>query len=82
MRICKLRIESPAPEYINGNVLEDTVCKDLSLTAQEAVPEDLHAYHQLSNFDRVTVKFKDRKLKHNVQINYKNLQQKSLELSL
>ena len=51
--------------------MEDTICKALSLTGQEVVPEDIHACHQMSNRDRVIVKFKDRKLKHNVQKNVK-----------
>ena len=55
-------------------------CKTLSLTGQEVVPEDLHACHQMSNRDRVIVKFTDIKFKHNVQIKRKNLHQKSLEL--
>ena len=69
------------PQDVHDNILEDTICKDLSLTEQEVVPEDLHTYHQMSNRDRVIVKFKYRKLKHNVQIKLKNLHQKSLELS-
>ena len=55
---------NPVPQDIHDNVLENTICKALSLTGQEAVPED-----------RVIVKFKDRKLKHNVQIKRKNLHQ-------
>ena len=69
------------PQDIHDNILEDAICKGLSLTGQEVVPKDLHTYHQMSNRDRVTVKFKCRKLKHNVQIKSKNLHQKSLELS-
>ena len=53
----------------------------LSLTDQDVVPKDLHVCHRMSNRDRVIVKFKDKKLKHNVQIKSKNLHQKSLELS-
>ena len=59
---------NPVPQDIHDNVLEDTICKALPLTGQEVVPEDLHACHRMSNRDRVIVKFKDRKLKHNVQI--------------
>ena len=58
------------------DILEDTICKAFSLTCQEVVPEDLHACHQMSNHDRVIVKFKDSKLKHNVQIKRKNLHTK------
>ena len=68
---------NPVPEDTHENVLEDTICKALSLTGQEVVPEDLHACHRISNRDRVIVKFKDRKLKHNVQIKRKNLNQNS-----
>ena len=68
---------NPVPQDIHDNVLENTICKALSLTGQEVVPEDLHACHRMSNRDRVIVKPKDRKLKHNVQIKH----QKSLELS-
>ena len=69
------------PQDIHDSVLEDTICKALLLTGQEVVPEDLHACHRMSNRDRVIVKFKDRKLKHDVQKKRKNLDQKSLELS-
>ena len=72
---------NPVPQDIHDNVLEDIICKALSLTGQEVVPEDLHASHRMSNRDRVIVKFKDKKLKHNVQIKCKNLHQKSLKLS-
>ena len=58
-----------------------SVRQALLLTGQEVVLEDLHGCHQMSNCDRVIVKFKDRKLKHNVQIKHKNLHKKSLELS-
>ena len=64
------------PQDIHDNVLEDTICKALSLTGQEVVIEDLRACHRISsNHDRVIVKFQDRKLKHNVQIRRKNLHQ-------
>ena len=33
------------PQDIHNNVLEDTICKALSLTGQEVVPKDLHACH-------------------------------------
>ena len=72
---------NPVPQDIHDNDLVNSICKVLSLTAQEVVIEDLHACHQMSNRDRVIVKFKDRKLKHNVQIKRKNLHQKSLDFS-
>ena len=61
------------PQDIHDNVLEDTICKALSLTGQEVVVDDLRACHRISNGDRVIVKFQDRKLKHNVQVKRKNL---------
>ena len=73
----EIQESNPVPEDTHENVLEDTICKALSLTGQEVVPEDLHACHRISNRDRVIVKFKDRKLKHNVQIKRKNLNQNS-----
>ena len=54
---------NPVPQDIYDNVLEDTIYKALLVTVQEALVEDLHACHQMSNCDRVIVKFKDRKLK-------------------
>ena len=72
---------NPLSQDIHNNVLEDAICKALSLTGQEVVPEDLYACHRMTNRDRVIVKFKDRKLKHNLQIERENLHQKSLELS-
>ena len=72
---------NPVPQDIHDNVLEDTIYKALSLTGPEVVPEALHACHRMSNCDRVIVKFKDRILKHDVQLKRKNLHQKSLEFS-
>ena len=66
---------------IGNNVLEQTVCRAISLTGHDVTPDDLHACHQLKNKDRVILKFKERKLKRSIQINRKVLQQKSLELS-
>ena len=51
------------PHDIGDNVLEETVCRAISLTGYEVTPDDLHACHQLKNKDRVILKFKDRKLK-------------------
>ena len=72
---------NPMPQDILDNVLEDTICKALSLIGQEVVPEDLHACHRMTNRDRVIVKFKNRKLKHNVPIKDNNLDQKIFKLS-
>ena len=69
------------PQDIHDNALEDTICKTLLLTGKEFIPEDLHERQRMSNRDRAIFKFKDRELKHNVQIKRENLHQKSLELS-
>ena len=66
---------NPVPQDIHDKVLEDTICKALSLTGQEVVPVDLHVCHRISNSDRVIVKFKEKKLKHNVQVKRKSLHQ-------
>ena len=66
---------------IGDNVLEETVCRAISLTGHEVTPNDLQVCHPVRNKDRVILKFKDRKLKHSIQINRRVLQQKSLELS-
>ena len=63
------------PQDVHDNVLEDTICKALSLTGQEVVIDDLRACHRISNRDWAIVKFQDRKLKHNVQVKRKNLHQ-------
>ena len=57
-------------------MLEENICKALSLTGVNIVPNDLHACHRMKRSDRVTVKFKCCKQKDSVM--YK---QKSLELS-
>ena len=67
---------NPVPHI--HNILEDTKCKPLSLTGQEIVPENLHACQQMSNCDRVIVNFKNRKLKHNVQIKHLKIYIKNL----
>ena len=67
---------NPVPRDIGDNVLEETVCRVISLTGN-----DLHARHRLKNKDRVILKFKDRTLKRSIEINRKVLQQKSLKLS-
>ena len=72
---------NPVPLDIWDNALEETVCRAISLAGHQLTHDDSHACHRLKNKDRVILKFKDRKLKHSIQINRKVLQQKSLELS-
>ena len=52
------RIElSPVPAAIHQDVLEDSICKALSLTGVNVVPEDFQACHRMKRSDRVIVKF-------------------------
>ena len=71
------------PEHcdIGDKVLEEKVCRAISLTRYGVDLNDLHACHRLKSKDRVVLKFKEIKLKFLIQINIKVLQQKSLELS-
>ena len=57
---------NPVPRDIGNNVLEETVCRAISLTGHEVTPDDLHACHRPKNKDRVILKFKDRKLKPSI----------------
>ena len=65
---------NPVPRDIGDNVLEETVCRAISLTGHEVTPDDLHTCNRLKNKDRVILEFEDRKLKCSVQINRKVLQ--------
>ena len=49
------------------------ICEALSLTGHEVKPNDLQACHRLKKKESVIVKFKCRKLKQNVLVNWKNL---------
>ena len=70
---------NPVPSAIENNVLEETVCKALSLTGKNVSPDELHLCHRLNKKDRVIVKFKCRKHSQNVLYHRKNLQSKGLE---
>ena len=52
---------NPVPAEIHEDVLEESICKGLSLTGVNAVPKDLHACHRMERSDRVIIKFKCRK---------------------
>ena len=69
------------PRDIVDNVLEETVCRAISLTGHRVTADYLHACYRLKNKDRVILKFKDRKLKRSIQINRKVPQQKFFEPS-
>ena len=72
---------NPVPAEIHEDVLEDSICKALSLTGVNVVPEDLQACHRMRSLDRVIVKFKCRKQKQSLMYKRKNLGTKSQELT-
>ena len=68
---------NPVPPSIRDEELELNICQVLSLTGHEVKPNDLQACHRLKKKESVIVKFKCRKLKQKVLINWKNLRNKS-----
>ena len=48
---------------VPADVLEENVCKALSLNGVNVLPNDLHTCHEMKRSDRVIVKFKCRKQK-------------------
>ena len=72
---------NPIPVEIHEDVLEDSICKSLSLTGVNVVPEDLQACHQMKSLARVKVKFKCRKQKQSLMCKRQNLDTKSQELT-
>ena len=54
------------PAEIHEDVLEDSICKSLSLTGVNVVPEDLQAFHRMKRSDRLIVKFKCREQKQSL----------------
>ena len=54
------------PAEIHEDVLEDSICKSLSLTEVNVVPEDLQAFHRMKRSDRLIVKFKCREQKQSL----------------
>ena len=62
---------NPVPADITEDVLQENICKTLSLTGVNVVPNDLHACHRMKRSDRVIVKFKCRKQKKLLCINAK-----------
>ena len=72
---------NPVPAEIHEDVLEDSICKALSLTEVNVVPEDLQACRRMKRLDRVIVKFKCRKQKQPLIYKRKNLGIKSQELT-
>ena len=72
---------NPVPAEIHEDVLEESICKALSLTGVNVVPEDLHACHRMERLDRVIVKFKCRKQKQSLIYKRKIPGTKSQELT-
>ena len=68
------------PSDITDDVLEQSVCYELSLTGILVEPDDLQGCHHMRKKDRVIIKSKCRKQKHRVLLNHKTLENKSLDL--
>ena len=49
---------NPATASIADDVLENSICRALSLTGHEVKPDDLQTCHRLKKMDTVIVKFK------------------------
>ena len=71
---------NPITPSISDDELELNICEALSLTGHEVKPNDLEACHRLKKKELVIVKFKCRKLKQKVLVNWKNLRNKSEDL--
>ena len=54
---------NPVPAEIDEDVLEDSICKTMSLTGVNVVLEDLQVCHRMKRSDRIIVKFKCRQQK-------------------
>ena len=68
---------NPVSASIGDDVLERSVCRQLSLTGHEVKPDDLQACHRLKKKDTVIVKFKCRKQRRSILTNRENLRNKS-----
>ena len=72
---------NPVPAEIHKDVLEESICKVLSLTGVNVVPEDLHTCHHMKRLHRVIVILKCHKKKQSLMYKRKNLGTKSQELT-
>ena len=72
---------NPIPAEIYEDVLEDSICKALSLTGVDVVLEDLQACHRMKRSVRVIWKLKCCKQKQSLIYKCENLGTKSLELT-
>ena len=71
---------NPATESISDKDLKLNICKALSLTRHEVMPDHLQACHSFQKKESVIVKFKFRKLERRVVVNRKNHRNKSEHL--
>ena len=71
---------NPVPADITEDVLEENICKALSLTGVNVVPNDLHACHWMKKTDRES-NLNVASKKNSVMYKHKNLGNKSQELS-
>ena len=55
---------NPVPAEIHEDILEESVCKVLSLTGVNVAPIDLHACHHMKRSERIIVIFKLCKIFH------------------
>ena len=65
---------------VPAEILEESVCKALSLTRVNIVPEDLHACHCMKRSNKVILKLKCRKKKQLLIYKRKDLASKSQEI--
>ena len=72
---------NPVPESLGNEILEENVCKALSLTGVNITPEQLHLRHHLKKQNCIIVKFKCCKERQNVLFDWKNLKDKSSDLT-
>ena len=68
------------PADITGDVLKENICKKLTLTRVNVVPNDLRSCHQMKRSDKTIIKFKCHN-KKTIMYKCKNLGNKSQELS-
>ena len=68
------------PADIREDVLEENICKILSVTGVNFIPNDLHTCHQMKRSVRVIVKFKCHKPENSIMYKRKNIGSKSQKL--
>ena len=69
------------PTDITEDVSEENICRALSLTWVNVIPNDLLVCYRMKRSDRVVVKFKSRKQENSSKYKHKSLGTKSQELA-